>query len=171
MEAANAFSPEFIADYNRRFARAPRSEHDAHRPLQPSDDLSRIFTWQETRLVSKSLTLNYKRVLYVLDPTDAARAARRKRVGIEEREDGSVSFWHGEHTLQATIFPKEHGVQQGEIVESKRLSEVMGVIKERQRERTEAKIAKPSTTLRKARLLRAGAHRRTEPGSPTETRP
>jgi transposase len=169
VKAANAFALEFIADYNRRFAKAPRSEHDAHRPLQPSDDLTRIFTWQETRLVSKSLTLNYKRVLYVLDPTDAARAARGQRVGIEEREDGSLSFWHGGHTLLATAFPKEHGVQQGEIVESKRLTEVMDRIKERQRERTEAKIAKPSTTLRQARLLRAGAHRRTATGSPAES--
>ena len=152
------------------FARAPRSEHDAHRPLQPSDDLARIFSWQETRLVSKSLTLNYKRVLYVLDPTDAARAARGKRVGIEEREDGSRSFGHGEHALLATAFPKEHGVQQGEVVENKRLSEVMDLIKERQRERTEAKAAKPSTTLRKARLLRAGAHRRTSEGPSAEDR-
>jgi hypothetical protein len=36
VEAANAVAPEFMADYNRRFARASRSEHDAHRPLQPS---------------------------------------------------------------------------------------------------------------------------------------
>ena len=49
VQGANAFVPEFIADYNRRFARAPRSQHDAHRPLQPSDDLARIFCWQETR--------------------------------------------------------------------------------------------------------------------------
>jgi hypothetical protein len=171
VKAANAFAPEFVADYNRRFARSPRSEHDAHRPLQPTDDLARIFSWQETRLVSKSLTLNYKRVLYVLDPNEAARAARGQRVGIEEREDGSLSFWHGEQTLLATAFPKEHGVQQGEVVENKRLSEVMDFIQERRRKRTEAKIAKPSTTLRKARLLRAGAHRRTAPGSSAEDRP
>jgi len=171
IEAANAFSPEFIVDYNRRFARTPRSEHDAHRPLQPSDDLARVLSWQEARLVSKSLTLNYKRVLYVLDPSDTARSARGQRVGIEEREDGSLSFWHGEHSLLATAFPKEHGVQQGEVVENKRLSEVMDIIKERQRKRTEAKIAKPSTTLRKARLLRAGAQRRTSPGSSAEVRP
>jgi transposase-like protein len=171
VEAANTFAPEFIADYNRRFARVPRSEHDAHRPLHPSDDLARIFSWQETRLVSKSLTLNYKRVLYVLDPTDAARAARGQRVGVEEREDGSLRFCHGEHTLLATAFPKDHGVQQGEVVDNKRLSEVMDFIQERQRERTEAKIAKPSTTLRKARLLRAGTHRWTAPGSPAEAQP
>ena len=168
VDAANAFAPEFIADYNRRFARAPRSEHDAHRPLQPSDDLARVFSWQETRLVSKSLTVNYKRVLYVLDPTDAARAARRKAVGIEEREDGSLSFWHGEHELLATAFPKEHRVQQGEVVENKRLSAALNLIKEQQRERTEARVAKPSTTRRDARLLRAGTPRRTSTGSSAE---
>ena len=169
VEAANAFAPEFMADYNRRFARAPRSEHDAHRPLQPSDDLARIFSWQETRLVSKSLTLNYKRVLYVLDPTDAARAARGQRVGIEEREDGSLSFWHGEHTLLATAFPKEHGVQQGEVVENKRLSEVMDFIKERaarahrseDREAVNDPAERPSAARRSApadrRLLRRWA--------------
>ncbi len=151
--------------------RAARSEHDAHRPLQPSDDLARVFSWQETRLVSKSLTLNYKRVLYLLDPTDAARAARKKRVGIEEREDGSLSFWHGEQELLATAFPKEHGVQQGEIVENKRLSAALAFIKAQQLERTEAKVAKRSKTLRDARLLRAGTPRRTATGSSAETRP
>jgi hypothetical protein len=170
VEAANAFAPEFMADYNRRFARAPRSEHDAHRPLQPSDDLARIFSWQEARLVSKSLTLNYERVLYVLGPTDAARALRSKAVGIEEREDGSLRFWHGEHELLATAFPKEHRVKQGEVVENKRLSATLDFIKAQQRERIEAKVAKPSTTLRKARLLRAGTPRRTPPDSPAEAR-
>jgi hypothetical protein len=161
VEAANAFAPEFIADYNRRFARAPRSEHDAHRPLQSADDLERIFSFHETRVVSKSLTLNYKRVLYVLDPTDAARSARRQRVSIEEREDGSLTFWHGEHELRATAFPKDHSVRQGEVVENKRLSEMMDLIRERQRLRAEAKIVKRSTTLRDTRLLRAGTPRRT----------
>ncbi len=168
VDSANAFAPEFIGDYNRRFARSPRSEHDAHRPLQAVDDLSRIFSLQETRLVSKSLTLSYKRVLYVLDSTDAARAARRQRVNIEEREDGALTFWHGEHELQATAFPKDHSVRQGEVVENKRLSETMDFIREKQRQRIEAKIAKPSTTLRDARLLRAGTRRRTATGAAPE---
>ena len=158
---ANAFAPEFLVDYNRRFARAPRSEHDAHRPLLPSHDLDRIFSWQETRRVSKNLTLNYKRVLYVVDPTDAARTASGQRIGIEEREDGSLAFWHGAHELLATAFPREHGVQQGTVVESKRLSETLQIIKTRQRARVDATIAKPTTTLRRARLLRAGVPRRT----------
>ncbi len=131
IEAANAFAPEFIADYNRRFARDPRSE----------------------------------RVLYVLDPTEAAGAARGQRVGIEERKDGSLSFWHGEHELLATAFPKDHATRQGDVVDNKRLSAALDFIKERQRERTEAKVAKKSTTKRNARLLRAGTPRRPTAGS------
>jgi hypothetical protein len=103
-------------------------------------------------------------VLYVLDPTEAARAARGKRIDIEEREDGSLTFWHGELELLATAFPKEHGVRQGDVVESTRLSATMEFIKARQRERIEASVARPSTTLRKAHLLRAGTPRRTSPG-------
>jgi hypothetical protein len=171
VDSANAFAPEFIADYNRRFARAPRSEHDAHRPLQPADDLDRIFCLHETRVVSKSLTLNYKRVLYVLDPTDTARAARRQRVRIEEREDGSLSFWHGEHALRATAFPKDHSVRQGEVVENKRLSATMEFIKQRQRQRAEATITKRATTRRDARLLRAGTQRWTAPSASPESPP
>ncbi len=169
VDSANAFAPAFIADYNRRFARSPRSEHDAHRPLQSADHLDRIFSLQETRVVSKSLTLNYKRVLYVLDPCDAARTARRHRVRIEEREDGSLSFWHGEHELHATAFPKDRSVRQGEVVDSKRLSSTMDLIREKQRRRAEEKIAKPFTTLRDARLLRAGVPQRTAPSSSPET--
>ncbi len=169
--SANAFAPEFVADYNRRFARAPRSEHDAHRPLQPADNLNRIFSLQETRMVSKSLTLNYKRVLYVLDPTDAARAARRQRVRIEEHEDGSLRIRHNEHELPATAFPRDHSVRQGEVVDNKRLSETMDLIREKQRQRVEERIVKPSTTLRDARLLREGTPRRTATRASPETQP
>jgi hypothetical protein len=82
-----------------------------------------------------------------------------------------LSFWHGEHALQATAFPKDHSVRQGEVIENKRLSATMDFIKEKQRRRIEEKIAKPSTTLRKARLLRAGTPRRTAMDSSFETRP
>jgi lysophospholipid acyltransferase (LPLAT)-like uncharacterized protein len=103
--------------------------------------------------------------LYVLDPTEAARAARSKAVGIEEREDGSLRLWHGEHALLATAFPKEHRVQPGEVVANKRLSVALDFIKEQPRGRIEAKVANASTTRRGARLLRAAIC------SSAETRP
>lgn len=92
IEAANAFAPEFIADYNRRFARAPRSEHDAHRPLQPSDDLDRIFSWQETRRVSKSLTFRSSNHVVVVS---FQRIQRRLQVALSSRQPCVLLRNHG----------------------------------------------------------------------------
>ena len=161
--SANAFAEEYRADDNRRFARAPRSEHDAHRPLRASDDLDRLFTWQESRKVSKNLTLNYKRTLYLLDETTAARAARGQRVGVEEHEDGAISFWFGGLELPATAFPKEHAVRPVEVVENKRLNAALEFMRVQQKRRVDAQVAKTSTTRRDARLLREGTQRRTTP--------
>ena len=159
--AANGFAPEFRDDYNRRFARAPRSEHDAHRPLRASDDLERLFTLQLSRKVTKNLTVNYKRVLYVLDKTDAAGAARGRRLDVEEQEDGTITFRYDGVELAATAFPRDDGMRQGDIVDNKRLAAVLELIKADQRARTEARIAEVGTTRRSARLLREGVRRRT----------
>ncbi|BDB29130.1 hypothetical protein CTP10_R65430 (plasmid) [Cupriavidus sp. P-10] len=43
MEAANAFMAEFIAYYNARFAKVPRNNHNAHRPLRSDRSLDLIF--------------------------------------------------------------------------------------------------------------------------------
>ncbi len=40
VDAANDFADEFMADYNRRFAKAPRHDFDVHRPLETDDDLA-----------------------------------------------------------------------------------------------------------------------------------
>ena len=75
IEEANAFLPKFTEDYNRRFARLPRVAHDAHRALQPDENLDDVFCWQETRKVTSQLTLHFKRTLYILEPVSAARTA------------------------------------------------------------------------------------------------
>jgi hypothetical protein len=54
---ANAYAPSFIAAYNARFAKPPRSDFNAHRLLRDDEDLDLLMTWRETRRVTKSLTL------------------------------------------------------------------------------------------------------------------
>ncbi|MDQ0028177.1 transposase, partial [Variovorax paradoxus] len=65
-EAANAFAPHFIVDFNTRFAKAPLREFDAHRPVRDDEDLDLLFTWRLQRKVSLSLTLQHDRVIYLL---------------------------------------------------------------------------------------------------------
>ncbi|MFM0306157.1 ISNCY family transposase, partial [Paraburkholderia sediminicola] len=43
-EAANAFVPHFIADFNARFAKPPKSDFDAHRLLRVDENLDTVLT-------------------------------------------------------------------------------------------------------------------------------
>lgn len=59
IDAANAFLPEFIADFNRRFAKPPQSPVDAHRPLlRNADELAPIHSTHHTRKLSKNFTFH-----------------------------------------------------------------------------------------------------------------
>ena len=62
MEAANAYLPEFMADYNRRFAVAPREAEDAHRPVPHSaGELALILCEHHVRKLTKNLTFQFER--------------------------------------------------------------------------------------------------------------
>src|SRR5499427_9303964 len=47
IDAGNAFLPGFMEDFNRRFAKAPLSDKDVHRPLSEHDHLDDAFAWKE----------------------------------------------------------------------------------------------------------------------------
>jgi hypothetical protein len=64
----NALLPAFVADYNARFAKAPANSKDLHRPLRAGDDLDDAFAWKEERTLSRALTLQYDKVLFILEP-------------------------------------------------------------------------------------------------------
>lgn len=88
IEQANAFLPEYVADYNRRFAVSPRSATNAHRPLDASLDLDRILCLVETRSLSGQLTFSYKRTLYQVTTERPAYTLRRAKVEVREQSDG-----------------------------------------------------------------------------------
>ena len=67
----------------------PESDHDAHRPLLLSAPLEDIFKLQARRKVSKRLTINYKRTLYVLEKADLARRVMGKHVMVFEDDAGN----------------------------------------------------------------------------------
>ncbi|MBP7682621.1 MAG: hypothetical protein KBB95_12030 [Deltaproteobacteria bacterium] len=157
MEDANAFLPEFMVDYNARFATPPFSEHNAHRPLLPGERLDDIFQLRNRRKVSKSLTLNYKGQLYVLEPTTEANAPRGSRVDVFEADDGTVRLRAHGVEFPANVFQK-HGLvsvprQQGAVVPNKHLSAVLTLIREHQLIETQEKLDK-ARSYRERTLLR-----------------
>ena len=84
----------FQEDYNRRFARPTLNYFDAHRPIREGEDLDEIITVQELRKVTENLTVNHRRVIYVLEDTVENRRLRGHQVTIYEHEDGTLTIGH-----------------------------------------------------------------------------
>ena len=132
MAAGNEMLPAFMADYNTRFAKNPREARNLHRAVSATDALADILAWQEERTVSNSLTLQYDKVLFVLEPTEIARELRRKRVTVIDAPDGRLVIRYKGMDLPYTLFDKLRQVPQGAIVEHKRLGAVLAEIRVQQ---------------------------------------
>jgi transposase len=127
MEAANAFAPSFIADYNHRFAKPPRNDFDAHRPIRPDEDLELIFSWREPRKVSHALTLQYDKTIYLLADTPEMHRLIGKYIEVVEYPDGRIELRAGGTSLPYSTYDRLPQVNQGAIVENKRLGHVLQV--------------------------------------------
>ena len=102
----NAFLPAFVADYNARFGKAPANSKDLHRPMSPRDQLYDEFTWQEERTLSQALTLQYDKVLFILEPSETAQAAIGKRVTVVDYPDGRIAIRYKGEDLAYRTFDK-----------------------------------------------------------------
>lgn len=116
---ANRYLPEFIADYNRRFAVSPRSAQDAHLPLAAGEDLARILSRCEQRVLSKNLTLSYDGRIYQLKTERAAYTMRGARVEVRETSAGEVSIEYKGRPLPFSLYRQQER-EQGQVVEPKR---------------------------------------------------
>jgi transposase len=175
MAGANAYAPEFMEDYNRRFARAPMNPHDAHRPVQPNENLAQIFTWQEERTMTRNLVVHFRRLSFLIVPSPETLALAGRRVRLHESADGQVEIRYAGHLLPYTLFDKQPLVAPGEIVENKRLGAVLSVISAGQEERDQRRMASKKLTLRQKKRLRATrsqpSHIPNAPLVPTPPRP
>ena len=158
LAAGNTLLPAFMADYNKRFAKPATNGKDLHRPLRAGDDLEDVFAWKEERTLSRALTLQYDKVVFVLAPTDQAKAAVGKRVTVFDYPDGRLSIRYKGVELAYRAFDKLRQVSQAEIVESKRLGAVLAFIREQQIERAEtrSRSAPRRRDQRDARLFKVG---------------
>lgn len=119
MQTANAFLPEFREDFNRRFAVAPRSSHNAHRPLLPSENLDRILAHQETRTLSKNLTLQFRQTIYQIQSDRPGYALRNAKVTVCQTPQGEIIILYNNQPLSFSIYQKPP--RQADIVDSKTL--------------------------------------------------
>jgi hypothetical protein len=99
IDAANAFMPTFIDDYNHRFGKLPRDRHDARRAVRNDEDLAAIFAWREYRKVTDSLTLRYERKMYLIEDTPDNRRYIGKYIEVFQFPDGRIEIRAAGHSL------------------------------------------------------------------------
>jgi transposase len=121
MTAGNAYLPEFRQDFNRRFAVVPRSNHDAHRPLLPTDNLDRILTHQETRTLTKNLTVHYNNVIYQIHTKRPTYAMQKAPVTVCENAQGEIAILYNNKPLPYSLYLKPQ--RQAEVVDTKSLDQ------------------------------------------------
>ena len=105
IEEANAYLPEFIADYNQRFSVEPRNSIDAHQKELPGAEiLDLIFSFQEERVISKQLEVSYNNRVLQINQVGHGYRLRHKKVKVCEDMQGHIRILYQETTLSF----KEH---------------------------------------------------------------
>jgi transposase len=116
--AANAYLPEFIKEYNARFAVPPRCAEAAHRPLPAGEELDRVLVLCERRTLSKNLTLSYDNVIYQIITKRAAYTMRSAHVEVRETRSGEITIEYKGRPLEYSIY-REQERHQGKVIPAK----------------------------------------------------
>lgn len=124
-EAANAFAPHFIADFNTRFAKPPSRDFDAHRPVRDDEDLELLFTWRLQRKVSLSLTVQHQRIIYLLKDTPVNRKLIHRYIDVYEYPNGRIELRADGVSLAYERYDRLPQIDTAAIVENKRLSHAL----------------------------------------------
>jgi transposase len=149
MEAANAYAPAFMAACNARFAKPARSTFNAHRPLRDDEDLDTILTWRVMRKVSDSLTVLNDLMIYLLEDTEASRKLIGHYIDVWEYPDGRLELRAGGVALPYLPYDKLPEIDQGAVVEHKRLGPALQLAQAMQAQRDNRRVSgSPSRTNR-----------------------
>jgi len=95
--SANAWLPEFIVDFNRRFAVKPADGRDAHVPYRGTQKaIRRILSVQQQRCLSKNLSCQFEKLLLQVKPHGLGLSMRGAKVTVHCHHDGSMELlWQG----------------------------------------------------------------------------
>jgi len=119
IEAANAFLPEFIQEFNRRFAVVPKDKTNVHRLLLPAEDVDTILSEQHTRMLSKQLTLSFENKIYQIKTDRPTYAMRYAPVVVRKNLQHAITVEYKESQLDYTILTQQ---PKAGIVDSKHVN-------------------------------------------------
>jgi len=100
LDSAKRILQRFIADYNRRFARAPRQTETAWRPAPR--DLDRICCFQHARIVSNDNVVQWQGRRFHLPPHRHRFSFAGAKVQLYQNLEGNIAIYYGDTKLNHT---------------------------------------------------------------------
>jgi hypothetical protein len=94
-------------------------------PASGHEELDLIFTWREPRKVSHVLTLQYAKTMYLLADAPMTRKLIGKYIEVYEYPDGRIELRADGIALPYATYDRYPELDQGAIVENKRLGHVL----------------------------------------------
>jgi hypothetical protein len=113
-------------------------------------DKDLLLTWREPRRVTKSLTVQYDRVIYLLEDTPANRRLVHRYIDIRVYPDGRIEVRADGIALPCVPYDRLAEIDQGAVIEHKRrLGHALQVAQALQAQRDDRRISgSPSRTNR-----------------------
>src|SRR3990172_7175676 len=119
MEQGNQYLPEFVAEFNRKFAVVPKDKTNMHRPLLSYENLDRILSEQHKRILSKQLTLSFENRIYQIKTDRPTYAMRHAPVVVRKNLQHAITVEYKESQLDYTILTQQ---PKAGIVDSKHVN-------------------------------------------------
>jgi len=104
---ANAWIPQFLLRYNRRFTVAARIPETVYRPLPNSVDPETVFCFKYTRTVNMDNTVRLGSHRLQILPDSRRTSYARARVEIQQRMNGALAVYHRGRCLLSIPAPAE----------------------------------------------------------------
>jgi hypothetical protein len=115
IDEANAFLKNVYLDkINKKFAKQPAVDENAHCTARAYGNLDQIFCWEYTRQIRNDFTLRFNNEFIQLEKQRAVCLRANKDATIRVHLDGTTSIWYANQRLRyrkikaPIIVPKEH---------------------------------------------------------------
>jgi len=103
--------------------------------VEHDEDLDLVFTVREKRKVSKALTIQYDKMLYLIEDSEYSRRAMGKYIDVYHYPDGKKELLLNGAILPCSTYDRLSEIDLGAIVDNKRLGRTFEFIRQVQSNR------------------------------------
>ena len=120
IEKANELlSGGFITSLNKKFAKIPASEEDAHIAIENTRQLNDIFCWEYTRTVHNDWVVRFENEYYQITKTHAKKVRPKQKITVKRHMRGELTLWSGDSKLSYSQYDKEQAKERAKTTKPK----------------------------------------------------